>query len=75
MIADAAFAYRWELAGQVRDESTMGPAMQALARDMPELRRVQVTGMSIGRLADGLLIEEVSEVDAQAVAEQMGWWP
>ena len=75
-VADGAtFAYRWELCGQVRDVSTMKPAMQVLANDVPELLLVHVTGMNIGRLADGLLIEEVSEVDAQAVAEQMGWWP
>ncbi|MFF8643294.1 ester cyclase [Streptomyces sp. NPDC015345] len=67
-------AYRWELTGQLKDARLLTPALQVLARHLPEIRSVSVRGVNIARLEEGLLIEEWSETDHASLNEQMGHW-
>ncbi|HXV93232.1 MAG TPA: nuclear transport factor 2 family protein [Pseudonocardia sp.] len=67
-------AYRWRLLGRVRDAEVLSPAMRLMARHVPEVGLITVTGVNFAVVRDGLLVEEISELDPQAVAQQMGWW-
>ncbi|MBK1787991.1 ester cyclase [Prauserella cavernicola] len=68
------FAYRWELTGWIADLEVLGPGLRMIARQLPDVRLISMTGMNIARVADGLIVEEINELDPQSVTEQMGWW-
>ncbi|WP_166354530.1 ester cyclase [Phytoactinopolyspora limicola] len=70
----ADLAYRWELVGWVTDAEVLGPALRIMADQVPELRLISVSGTNIARMVDGLILDEVNELDQQSVVQQMGWW-
>lgn len=71
VVEDQVVAWRWDLSGEMRAEALVG-LTRVLAAEVPGLRQVSMTGISISRFREGRIVEDVTVSDFLSLAEQAG---